>query len=111
MDATRLPKSVRQIVLLKPDASGVIVPITLFDRRPTDTTKKKKGSRLWRPMERAARYMADATATTAGVYADRHRESNRKRKDGWLRDVSRNAIKASEQGAKRVKISRLLMPF
>jgi hypothetical protein len=107
MDASRLSKSVRQILLLKPDASGSLVPTTLFDRSARDRPKKK-GSRLLRPMERAFRYMADATATTAGVYAQRHRESNRKRKDGWLCDINRNVMRASQKGARRVKIYRLM---
>lgn len=114
MDATRLPNSVQRIIVLRPGVSGAVVPTTIFEKSSEDPCrkkKKKKGSLLLRPFERTARYMADAAATSATVYAQRHRESNLKRKDGWIRDINSNLMRAVEKGNKRVKFTRLLVPF
>ena len=107
MEAGRLPKSVRRIVRLQPDSSGALTPVTLYEKSSTD---RKKGSRLFRPVENAVRDLTDAVAKSADAYAGRHRSSNRKRKDGWLRDLNTNMTRAAEKGAKRLKITRLVMP-
>lgn len=108
MDAERLPKSVREIVLLQSDASGALSATTLFKRPSKDS---RKGSMWLRPMERAISNIADATAATAGEYGRRHRASNSKRRDGWVRDANANMMRAAERGAKRLKIARIFMPF
>ena len=107
MDATRMPKSVRRIVLLQPDGSGGHVPVTLYEKAGDE---RKKQSPLFRPIERVVRRTAAATAAFAQTYADAHNNSNRKNKDGWLRDINSNMTRATERGVKRLKITRLLMP-
>jgi|APDOM4702015248_1054824.scaffolds.fasta_scaffold318272_1 hypothetical protein len=112
MDATHLPKSVKRIILLVPDGSGGFTPNTLFERRADKgKSKGKKGSMLLRPFERAVSAAANATAAAAGEYATRHQRSNSKKKDGWMRDINTNVMRATEKGAKRVKLTRILMPF
>ncbi len=108
MDAERLPKSVKEIVQLHSDGSGALSATTIFTRR---STNRPKGSFWLRPMERAVHNMADASATLAQEYVRGHQRSNLKRRDGWVRDVNANMMRSVVQGAKRLKITRLLMPF
>jgi hypothetical protein len=54
------------------------------------------------------RRVADATAAGAERYAVKHRKSNRKRRDGWMRDATGNAFRAARLGAKRMKLTRWL---
>jgi hypothetical protein len=68
MDTKALPKSVRRIVVLSKDSSGAVVPVTLFEK---GNGKKKKGTRLLRPLERAVRRSAHAAATYVESYRDR----------------------------------------
>ena|SRR5215471_9915687 len=107
MSTSPLSKSVRSIVVLTRDSSGVTVPVTIYEKAGL---KKKKGSRLLRPFETATRQLADAAERYTQSYSDRHRESNRKKRDGWLRDLNVNVARAAGKGAKRVKITRMLMP-
>ena len=107
MDATALPNSVRRIVVLSKDPSGAVVPVTLYEK---SEEKKKKGMRVFRPLEKAVRRFADATAVYADSYTDRHQDSNRKRRDGWMRDMNINMARAARKGAKRLKINRMFMP-
>jgi hypothetical protein len=38
------------------------------------------------------------------AYLDAHQASNRKKKDGWMRDYSWNATKAARKGIKRWRL-------
>jgi hypothetical protein len=107
MDAAGLSKSVRRIILLEQNASGAVTPVTLYQKAKG---RKKKRSRLFRPLETGVRRMADAAAAYADTYADRHRSSNRKRRDGWIRDLNLNVARAARKGTKRLKLGRILMP-
>ncbi len=104
MDTPRLSKSVRRITIFDRDSTGSLRPVVVFDRR----RKKKRQSKGLKPVERIARTVADANDKFAGTYASRHRRSNRKRKDGWLRDLPANLIKAGDKGLKEYEISRIL---
>jgi hypothetical protein len=103
MDAAKMSKSVRQITVLRKDASGNTTPVAIYKRKAS----KKKGTRELGPVERATRQWADAQSRAAASYLTRHNESNGKRKDGWLRDFAINAAKASRKGSKAVKFNRL----
>ena len=107
MIAARLSKSVRSIVVLKQDSSGATVPVRIYEK---SSGRRRRGSRILRPIETAARQLADATAQYSQSYADRHRNSNRKRRDGWLRDLSINVARAANKGAKKIRITRIFMP-
>ena len=104
MDAAKLSKSVRRITALRKDGSGHTTAVALYER---GSNKKKKGTRLFKPLERAARERADAHSRAASSYLTRHHESNEKKRDGWLRDFSYNVVKASRRGSKAIKINRL----
>ncbi len=111
MDASRLPKSVRRIVLLRQDSAGCLAPVSLYEKPNADRkADRKKGTRLFRPVETAVRRLTNAVGTYADTYAERHAASNRKRKDGWLRDMNTNVAKAARKSGKRLKVTRIFMP-
>jgi len=103
MDATNFSKAVRRITVLRADASGEITPIEVFRRKAT----RKKGTRILGPVERATRQVAEAHARAASSYLGRHASSNAKRKDGWLRDLNVNLMRATRKGSKAIKVNRL----
>ena len=78
--------------------------MVLFDRR----RKKKKQTKGLKPIERLVRTVVDANDAYIGTYAARHRRSNRKRKDGWLKDVAANVSKAGNKSRKELEVSRIL---
>ena len=94
MDTLRLPPSIRRITVLQSDPSGAIVPAVVYERRG----KRKKGSRELRPLERLARGWAKTGEEVAATYVRRHRRSNRKRRDGWVRDMGANVARAARKG-------------
>ncbi len=93
-----------RVTHLRTDSSGVVAPSTVYRRR----RKTKKGSRAFRPIEKDVRRMADAIAGGSDTYLSRHKRSNRKRKDGWLRDFNLNAGRGERKGVKRLKLRRLI---
>ncbi len=91
--AGRLPKSVQRITIVG-DTGGQVVY--------KGKRKSKKRSRWLRPGETALRRAARAMQTGGDVYLKDHRKSNRKRKDGWVRDYPKNVLKAQRRAAKKV---------
>jgi hypothetical protein len=103
---TKLPKFVKRITILKSSheqgAGGGAVVV----KRKRKRKKQSKG--VIKIMERIARHSARASEATADAYLTRHRRSNRKRRDGWMRDYGYNWVRASRKGAKKFKLSKLL---
>jgi len=104
MDMPRLSKSVRRITVLQRDGTGATTSIVLYKRG----RKKKKSSRLMKPVEKLARTVADASDAATGTYLRRHKKSNRKRKDGWVRDLPNNIVRATTKAAKEIRPAALL---
>ena len=94
MEQLRLSKSIRSVTLLASDASGLVKPVVVYER----PRKKKKQTRLFRPLEKKVRRAASAQAAFANAYVSRHRNSNGKRKDGWIRDLNGNLARATRRG-------------
>lgn len=65
--------------------------------------KRKKGSKRLRGLERAVDQLADAGSTFSSEYRARHRRSNRKKKDGWLRDLDKNLPRSARKARKKIK--------
>ena len=104
MDMPRLSKSVKRITVLQRDGAGNVSPVVVFKRNRS----KKKGTQLLRPVERIVRSMVDTSDAATGTYLRRHKKSNRKRKDGWVRDLSGNFVKASRKGIKEIRPAAIL---
>ncbi len=64
--------------------------------------KKRKISRWLKPMERRDRRAARALKAFGDEWLSRHSRSNRKRKNGWMRDGSRNLMRANRKAYKKL---------
>lgn len=69
--------------------------------------KQKKQSKGVKFLEKIARRSARSGGSIYDQYLKRHRRSNRKKKDGWLKDLSKNTFNAVRKGRKRFKLSSL----
>ena len=94
----RLNKAVRRIVVITPEEGRAV---TVYKGK---SRKKKKGSQIVRPLEKVVRRLGNATRQSARTYLARHDKSNRKKKDGWLREFNYNVYKAAVKQTKTLKI-------
>lgn len=69
--------------------------------------KRRKQSKSLKLFEKLSRRNARAQQRTYGEYLYRHDRSNRKKKDGWLKDLTKNLMTSSKKGRKRFKLSTL----
>lgn len=99
--ATKLvsPKSVRRVIVLGDDG-----PVTVHSKK---RKKRKKQSPWLKPFEKAERRVLKAVDKATSEYRDRHDSSNRKRKDGWIEDAPKNAMKAARKAEKALKLNRI----
>ncbi len=104
MDIPRLSKSVRRVTVLKADGRNGVEAVTIFKQG----RKKKKGTRVLRPLERLARTVAKSSDAGASTYLSRYRKSSRKRRDGWIRDMPVNSMRAASKALKELSPGRLL---
>ena len=104
MDMPHVRATVRRITIFDRDATGSLRPVVVYNRR----RKKKKQTKGLKPIERVVRTFADANDAMASTYVRRHRRSNRKRRDGWIRDALVNAAKAGNKGRKELQDTRIL---
>jgi hypothetical protein len=102
MEQLRLAKSIRRVILLAHDEAGQAAPVVVYERG----RKKKPQTRLFRPLEQVVRRAASAQAAFADSYVSRHRDSNTKARDGWIRDLNRNVARATRRGVKRARVFR-----
>ena len=104
MAKASLSKAVRRVTVLETSAAGAMAPVVLYRKK----NKRKKGSLLLRPLERATRRVLNASNTYTDNYLDRHERANRRRKDGWIRKFDTNVTRAWRKGRKKLRLSRLL---
>jgi len=95
----RVGKSVRRVILLTRDKSGVVTPATLYRKKQR---KKKKGSPGLKQIGKALQTSGKAQQAFTDTLMKRHKRSNRKRKDGWLRDLGQNVFKASGKSYRKM---------
>ena len=103
MDQRPLGKAILRVTVFELDGSGQLHPSTVYKAR----RRRKRQTAGIKPLERIVRAAADAGETFSGIYVRRHRRSNSKRKDGWLRDGAANLAKAGDRARKRLTLGRL----
>ena len=92
--------SLKSAVLVKQEADGSQTIRTVYKEKG-----KRRVSRRLRPFEKAMRRIGEAASTASNVYLERHEKSNRKKKNGWAKDLGKNISKARRRGIKKLKIS------
>jgi hypothetical protein len=105
MRIARLNKSVAKVVQLEKDAAGNTSPVVLYEKAKS---KKKKMSGPLRPLEKMVRRVASAQESLTQSYLDRHDKSNRKSRDGWIRDAVPNVVNAGKKGSKKLRVNRMV---
>jgi hypothetical protein len=104
MQAPRLSKIASRVILLQTNPAGDVVPITLYEK---NRKKKKKSTIGLRGPEKMTKRMADALKASADTFAERFQKSRERKRDGWLRDMPRNTLKALDSGRKELGLNRL----
>jgi hypothetical protein len=96
MDTTKLtlPRAVQRVVVLGGSANAAS-PVVY-----AGTTRKKKSSKLLKPIERGIRKLCSLELVAAQTYLNRHNASNQVKQDGWKKDFGKN-IKRSIKAARR----------
>jgi hypothetical protein len=96
----RKASAVRRITVVK---AGEGASSPLYNRK----RKKGKASKHLRPLERLTGRLISAGADAGQVFEKRYRNSRRKRRNGWLRDMPFNVLKAQRRFGKRLKLRPL----
>jgi hypothetical protein len=99
MDTLRMSKAVRKVIKLRPSPSGGVEQTVLYEQQG----KKKKQTRVLRPLERVARRLNRARRDYWTTIAEEHDRSNEKKRDGWARDGVKNVLKASRKSSKQIR--------
>ena len=95
-------KGVKRIIIpASAQASGGVIKLKGKRR------KRRKQSKGFKFLEKLTRRGATSTGSIYDQYLKRHKRSNRKKKDGWIKDLSKNTFTAVRRGRKRFKLSRL----
>ncbi len=96
--------TVRRITVLKHGADGQVSAHEIYK----SGKKKRKGTKALSLAEKLVRTAAKVNATVGNDYLARHEKSRRKKKDGWLMDAPRNAMRSGLKGMKKVKITKFI---
>lgn len=78
-----------RVYVVRPN-SGVVRSGDLDDAGP----RKRKQSKMVRPVEKSLRKAVRRQLDIAQLYLARHERSNRRKRDGWLKDLPRNIYRA-----------------
>ena len=69
--------------------------------------KRRKQSKGFKFLEKLTRRGMRSGGGIYDQYLKRHKRSNRKKKDGWVKDLNKNAFNAMRKGRKKFKFSSL----
>ncbi len=91
---------IRRILVVRADGQTQ----TLYREK---SKKRKKGTPGLRQVERLLRRGVKANQSFTGTYLKRHDRSNRKRRDGWVRDLTVNLVRGQRKSMKSFRLRRL----
>jgi hypothetical protein len=94
----RLSKAVKEVIILQRDDRGRRIQKTLYRQGK----RRKRGSAPLDNVGRVVRKIVAGGEAAAQSYLSRHEQSNRKRPDGWVRDLPYNVFKATRRGLRKV---------
>ncbi|NES92125.1 MULTISPECIES: hypothetical protein [Okeania] len=88
-------EDVKSVTVLQSDDDFGGAPSTLYGKSAKrKKRKKKKQARALKPLEKAVFRTAKMYDKSTKEYRDRHERSNRKKKNGWIKDFPKNYSKA-----------------
>jgi hypothetical protein len=96
MEIVDLGRIARRVTIVPVQTAESGGPVVVYERK----RKRRKGSRVFRGIEKLVRRSARAKKVYANTYLDRHEASNEKKKDGWLRDRRYNKLRARRKAIK-----------
>jgi Family of unknown function (DUF6312) len=91
---------IRSITVLVPGEDGQTSAHEIY-REP----EKKRHSKGFGLVGKVVRRAAEVNAAATLTYIARHKESNRKKKDGWIKDAPINVVRSGIRGLKRIRIA------
>jgi hypothetical protein len=95
----RMSRGVEEVIVLQRDEHGRLRTRTIYRRHK----KRKKNTAPVGTVGRVVRKIVSGSESAAKVYLNRHDESNRKKSDGWVRDLPYNTYRAARRGLRRVR--------
>jgi hypothetical protein len=98
MESVDLGRLARRVTIVPPKGTEA-TPVLVYERK----RKKKKGTPMFRRMDKMVRGAMEAERVYADDYLRRHAKSNRKRKDGWMRDGFYNNMRAGRKAMKAMR--------
>ena len=99
MESVDLGRLARRVTVVPPKGTVDATPVLIYERK----RKKKKGTPMFRRMDKMVRGAMAAERAYAEDYLRRHAKSNEKRKDGWVRDGFYNNMRAGRKAMKEMK--------
>lgn len=95
---------IKRIVVLRraPGASQPQAQVVYQRRKRSGKRRSQSESLRW--LENFTHEAARATSTGANTYLRRHERSNRKKRDGWIRDLPDNLWVAASEGKRRFRM-------
>ena len=88
-------EKIKSVTVLQSDEDFGGVPETLYGSSPGKRKKKKKKqARVLKPYEKMIFSVAKKYDKASKEYRDRHEKSNRKKKNGWIKDFAKNYSKS-----------------
>ena len=91
----------RALILRKEGDSDKLTSVVIYKKKG----RRRKSSPGLRTIERIVRRAMKGSRASADSYMARHERSNQKKKNGWLRDMPINVIKAQRRGMKLMKLT------
>ena len=96
----RLKRSpLRSAVICRTDENGFTTTTVVYEKK-----RKRRISSRWRTLDKAIRKISRAQQTASSEFLNRHERSNRKKKNGGMRDLVKNFSKSQRKGRKKLKI-------
>ncbi len=104
MEPIKINSIVESITFLKATSDG-----SYQCKRLTETGLRKKQSKTLKPIERMIRKIVKCELAGANAYLERHDRSNKRKSNGWIRDIGKNLAKAVNTARKSAKKPKLIL--
>lgn len=100
-ETSRFGSSIERILILNPGPGGSPGKPEVYYRK--GAARKLSGSKILKPLEQFVRNDVEASKEALDSYLQLHTRSNRRKSDGWLRDLGNNFYRAAKSWRKKLK--------